>query len=308
MILSKRFLSGLLQLADPKIWTASLVPFILGNSLAYAATNHLYLRPAFFSLFVLILVEISKNGFNEYFDFRSGADQYVTAENKTPFSGGKKVIVNGILSLTEVGWISIIFLIFALIASIPVVLFRPELIWFGIVGVSLSLSYSIPPFSLSYRGLGEFTVGFTFGPVIVNGTYFLHTARLDQAPILLSIPLAFMIAAVLWINEIPDVEADRQAHKLNLVARCGRKKAVPGYLFLLICAYTTVLVASIVLRSAWILLALGTLLIAIPAYKHLRINACNTKQLMKANGWTIQTYLLMGILLSISILLNDMLS
>ncbi|HSE41207.1 MAG TPA: prenyltransferase [Acidobacteriota bacterium] len=308
MIQSKRIASGLLQLADPKIWTASLVPFILGNSLAFAATNHLYPVPALFALIVLILVEISKNGFNEYFDFVSGADQYVTAENKTPFSGGKKVIVNGILSLAEVGWISIIFLILALIASIPVILFRPGLIWFGLVGVLLSVAYSIPPLSLSYRGFGEVAVGFTFGPLIVNGTYFLHTATLDQAPILLSIPLGFMIAAVLWINEIPDVEADRKAHKWNLVARLGREKAVPGYLFLLICAYTMIAVSSILLRSPWVILAFSTLFIAIPAYKHLRRHVSNTKELMKANGWTIQTYLLTGILLSISSLIADILS
>ena len=295
----RRILEGLLKLADPKIWTASLVPFALGNSLAIAADYKFHWIAFLLSLIVIVCIEISKNGFNEYFDYKSGADLYVTSENKTPFSGGKRVIVDGLLSLSEVAWISLIFLALAILHSIPILLFRPELAWFGILGLFLSIAYSVPPLKLSYRGLGELAVGFVFGPIIVNGAYFIRSGKMDLAPMLLSLPLGFMIAAVLWINEIPDVEADRKAHKWNLVARLGRQKAIPGYVLLFLCAYICIGVSTIVLRNPWLILSFITLILTVKAYQYLWRYVWDTKHLMKANALTIQTYLLTGLLLSI---------
>jgi 1,4-dihydroxy-2-naphthoate octaprenyltransferase len=288
-----------LQLADPKIWTASLVPFVLGNCLSVASGFRFQWIPTGLALIVLIFIEVSKNGFNEYFDFLSGADRYVRPEDRTSFSGGKKVIVDQILTLSEVKNISLIFLSLAITHAIPVLLFRPTLIWFGVVGLFLSIAYSVPPFRLSYRGLGEIAVGFVFGPVIVNGSYFIHAGKLDLAPILLSLPIGFMISAVLWINEIPDVEADRKANKWNIVARLGREKAIPGYFFLFLCAYLSIVVASFLLRNPWLILSLSSLFIVLRANKHLRHYVWKTQKLVKANALTIQAYLLTGLLLSI---------
>src|SRR3990172_11225228 len=85
---------GFWQLADPKIWTASLVPFALGQSIAYANGYFLRWDLLIIAVCVVILMEIAKNGLNEYFDYKSGADLFVQPSDRTPFSGGKKVIVD----------------------------------------------------------------------------------------------------------------------------------------------------------------------------------------------------------------------
>lgn len=298
-----RFWKGLLQLADPKIWTASLVPFALGISIASAHGHPLNWFLLLLSVMILILVEISKNGMNEYYDYQSGADPFVAPEDRTPFSGGKKVIVDGILTLKEVAWISILSILLACLSAIPLIYYRPALLIFGFIGTFFAIAYSVPPLQLSYRSLGEVAVGLTFGPVIVNGVYFLQTARIDIEPILLSIPLGFLIANVLWINEIPDVEADRRAQKWNLVARLGRERSFGGYVLLFALAFASIVAASIILRKPFYLLGLGSLFIVPGTIRHARQHLLDSQKLIRANERTILIYLLTGVLLSISVFL-----
>lgn len=298
------FGKGFWQLADPKIWTASMVPFILGTCVAAGAGFQIHRLYALLAILVIILVEIGKNGVNEYYDYKSGADLYVAAIDRTQFSGGKKVIVDGLLTLRQVGWISFICLSAAVVFALPLVIHSPQIIWFGIAGIFLSIAYTMPPLQLSYRGLGEIAVGLTFGPIIVTGAYFLQTKRIDVAPILLSIPLAFLIANVLWINEIPDVEADRKAGKMNLVARRGRSKAFYGYRLLFILAYASVITCAILLKNPIYISSIITSLFAFKAVRIARDHVMDTQKLTAANGLTILNYLATGIMLSIASLIR----
>jgi len=100
----KWFWKGLMQLGDPKIWTASLSPFFLGTSVAVSHGYPMQWLLLVEALTVIILIEVGKNGANEYSDYRSGADQFVAPADRTPFSGGKKVIIDNVLKLSEVGW------------------------------------------------------------------------------------------------------------------------------------------------------------------------------------------------------------
>jgi 1,4-dihydroxy-2-naphthoate polyprenyltransferase len=298
------FNKGFWQLADPKIWTASMVPFILGTCIAAGAAFEIQWRYAVLAIVVIILVEIGKNGVNEYYDYKSGADLYVSADDRTQFSGGKKVIVDGVLTLNQVGWISIFCLFIALIFAIPILIHNPPIMWFGIVGFFLSIAYSMPPLKLSYRGLGEITVALTFGPIIVTGAYFLQAKRIDVAPVLLSIPLAFLITNVLWINEVPDIEADRKAGKMNLVATRGRAKVVQGYTLLFLLAYVSIIVCAIVLRKPIYAISIVTSVIALKAVRIARTNIMETHKLIAANGLTILNYLATGMILSIASLIR----
>jgi 1,4-dihydroxy-2-naphthoate polyprenyltransferase len=300
---SYRFIRGVWHLSDPKIWTASLVPFLLGTAIAYSHGIPILWDLVVASVVVLILIEVGKNGINEYFDYKSGADLYVTAENRTPFSGGKKVIIDGFLSLRQVGLISVVCLTAAIVAAIPILQRKPGMLIFGMTGVILALAYSVPPFHLSYRGLGELAVGFTFGPVIVNGAYYLQTNSLHREPILLSISMALLIANVLWINEVPDVEADRRAQKWNLVARLGRNRAVPGFILLFALAFLWIVFSSLLLKRYGYLLALFCALLVPGTVRCAKKNILNSQELMPANGRTILIYLLTGLTLAASSIL-----
>ena len=297
-------MKGFWQLGDPKIWTGSIVPFILGTCVAAGSGFQIHWTYALLAILVIILVEIGKNGVNEYYDYKSGTDLFVASADRTDFSGGKKVIIDGLLTLNQVAWISFYCLLAAVILAIPLVIYSPQILWFGIAGLFLSIAYSMPPLKLSYRGLGEIAVGLTFGPIIVTGAYFLQAKQIDIAPILLSIPLAFLIANVLWINEVPDIEADRKAGKMNLVARRGRTKVLHGYALLFILAYVSIIACAILLRNPIYAISIVTSLIAFKAVRIAKTNVMNTNKLIAANGLTILNYLVTGLILSMASLIR----
>src|SRR5690606_6071379 len=100
--MNARLWSGFWQLADPKIWIASTVPMLVAAALAYSDTGRFDFIWFLLSVTGVYLIETGKNAINEYVDYKSGADRNVTPENRTPFSGGKKTIVDGKLTLQEV--------------------------------------------------------------------------------------------------------------------------------------------------------------------------------------------------------------
>ncbi len=65
---------------------------------------------------------------------------------------------------------------------------------------------------------------------------------MDLDALLVSLPVSAWVAAILVINEVPDIEADRRAGKLTLVVRWGARGARSIYACL-----TTVALAA----AAW---------------------------------------------------------
>ena len=86
---------------------------------------------------------------------------------------------------------------------------------------------------LAYRGLGEFAVGFTFGPLITLGIYLVMSGRFDFKVMIVGLPLGFLIANVLWINQYPDYEADMKGNK-KLGSKAGQRE---GYSYIWTAVY-----------------------------------------------------------------------
>ena len=193
----------------------------------------------------IFCVEVAKNASGELVDFDSGTDQAVTVENRSPFSGGKRVLVDGLLSRTQTRNIAAIFFVAAIVAGLVISLFRdPRILSIGVLGMTLAWSYHGGPLKLAYRGLGELAVAIAYGPLVVCGTYFVQTGYLSAPLIHGSMALGLLISAFLWINEFPDYDADKVAGKNNLVVKLGRENAslvyvvllTTGYIWLALCA------------------------------------------------------------------------
>jgi hypothetical protein len=89
----------------------------------------------------------------------------------------------------------------------------------------LGLLYSLPGAQLSARGIGEAAVRFGLGVLPVLGAAWLQTDFVDARVLLLCIPVSGWVTAILIINEVPDIAADRAAHKRTLVVRFGASGA-----------------------------------------------------------------------------------
>jgi 1,4-dihydroxy-2-naphthoate octaprenyltransferase len=305
-----RFLQGFLQVADPKIWVASVIPLATGAALAWCFGTHVKpLSWLWFALAVVgvFLVEIAKNALNEIIDFQSGADPGVDAEHRTPFSGGKKSIVDGRLTLTQCGYIAAVCFALAALIGVALALFvEPKIFWVGLAGFVLAVAYSLPPFKLCYRGLGEIAVGLAFGPAVVLGAYVLIEGRFDWLPLLVSLPIAFLIANVLVINQFPDYETDRRSGKKNWVVRLGKQKSVRLYAALFALAYIAGIGVAAYARNLIWLLPLLTAPIAVKAVKNCREHYNNIGKLVASNAATVRVYQLYGLSLVVCALLDGL--
>lgn len=290
-----RVASGVWRVADPKITLASVASMIVG---ATAAAHDGPLAWGWLALTVLgiFAVEAAKNASGEIFDWDSGADQAVTEEERSPFSGGKRVILDGLLTRRETALVAGGFYAIAIACGVAIAVVRePGVMWLGMLGVGLAFFYHAPPARLAYRGLGELAVGLAYGPVIAAGTYLVQRHAIAAGVLWASVPLGLAIAAFLWINEFPDARADAAAGKRTLVVRLGRHRAAYGFAVLLAVTWAA-LAALPAVGLPWTvwLGALG-LPHAVAAARRLVRFPDTTRELIPAQAWTLLSFVLMAV-------------
>ena len=106
----------------------------------------------------------------------------------------------------------------------------PALLAIGVIGFIVSLGYTAPPLKFVYRGLGEIAVAIGFGPLMLLGAYVVQTGgALAWEPFVASIPIALLVALILYVNEIPDRRGDARAGKRTLPVRFSETTVITGY-------------------------------------------------------------------------------
>lgn len=286
--------------------TATLVPVLVGAAIAAYDFQTGQLAGGFdWSLFSLTLLGVAlfhlgTNTANDYFDHKSGADE--ANFTPTPFSGGSRVIQRGLLESRDMGRFAATFYALGAIVGLYLVyrLGLPNglsILWLGVAGFLLGFLYSAPPARLAHRGIGELAVAVGFGPLIVMGTYFVQTQTWSQTALLASLPIGFLIAAVLYINEFPDKDGDARVGKRTLIVRLPDRAAVLGYHVLLTLAYVSILIGVILTYfPVYTLAALLTIPLAVKASVVLNRNYRFPYRLIPANAFTILLHLTTGIL------------
>lgn len=186
----------------------------------------------------ILFLEAAKNASGEVFDFDSGVDSAVEEVDRSPFSGGKRVIVDGLLTRRQTAVAALVFYTLGVGIGLAIVVARePGVLWLGAAGVLLAYFYHAPPVKLSYRGLGEVAVALVYGPLICCGTFLVQRHTITALPLIVSLPLGLLIGAFLWVNEFPDFKADAAGGKRTLVVRLGRVAASRVFLALLLLAF-----------------------------------------------------------------------
>jgi 1,4-dihydroxy-2-naphthoate octaprenyltransferase len=248
---------GFWRLADPKISITSVACMVVGGAVAATEGRIDWLWLAVTGL-ALFCMEVAKNAWGDVYDYDSGTDLAVAPADRTPFSGGKRVLVDGLLTRRQT-WVMALGFGGAGIALGMLIVFvrAPEAIVVGVVGLALGWSYHGPPLRLAYRGLGELDVVVCYGPLISLATYVVQTRAFDWHVIGLSLPLGIFTAAFLVVNEFPDHDADVSADKRNLVVRLGRHAASRLLAATYVGGFAVVATLPFAGYSAWVLLGLA---------------------------------------------------
>ena len=210
------------------------------------------------AVFGVLLLHLSSNVFNDYFDVSDGTDE---ANNEyfqpggAAITGGSRAIELGIITLNKTKTVATSLLL----ASLLVAGFLFYNIYqvtgatsnvegalaVGLSGLFLGYFYTARPLRLvARRGLGELAIFLAFGPLLTLGTGYAISAETigflsNEFYMLLSlgVPFGFLTTNILYINQFPDAESDAKTGKNHLVVTLGKKAARWGYLVILSLAF-----------------------------------------------------------------------
>lgn len=162
---------------------------------------------------------------NELFDYVLGTDA------REESIGGTGAIQSGLVSCREL-FLAILFFVavtiaigLGLILSLPEGLHAP-LILLTLFAVASAIFYVAPPIRYGYRGLGEVMVGINMGFIIVGASSVILAGTFELRALPLALPVAGMVAGILYYQSLPEIETDLAAGKHTLANILGKDHAL----------------------------------------------------------------------------------
>ena len=208
----------------PAFLTASLIPVTVAFSLMQQQTGEWPLALYLAVMLCVGLIHAGANTINDYFDHKNGTDLH-NLDRIYPFTGGSRMIQNEVISPQEMRSLSVLLLGSGVFLGVFIgLLIEPKALGFGLIGLILAYFYSAPP-CLVCKGLGDVVIAVCFGLLPMLGIFTLMNGTDWQAMMHQSIVMGLLTAAILWVNSIPDIQADIKAGKQTLVARLGLRYA-----------------------------------------------------------------------------------
>lgn len=216
--------------ARPRTLTAAAIPVVVGSALAVADG---YFRPgaALAAMLGALLIQVGTNLFNDYADFRRGAD---TADRIGP----PRATERGWLQPAQVvGAATLCFTLAATTGIYLVWVAGWPILVVGVASIASGVAYTGGPYPLGYHGLGDLFVFLFFGLAAVMGTYFVHASALSLGAFAAASAVGSLATAILVVNNLRDRRTDAAAGKRTLVVRHGPRFARLEYVALVVAAY-----------------------------------------------------------------------
>lgn len=291
---------------QPHSFVASLVGVALGTAIAWDHTRTFDLFGLVLAAIGVVCLHAGTNMSNDSIDFKRGVDD-LPPHLVSPFTGGARVLPDAAVSFEAHRRVWIAFFAIGGLIGLVLASTRPNgwiLLVLGVVGGVIGVFYTVPPLAFQYHGLGEAAVAVIFGPIVVLGSYVVHTGAVAWEPVFASIPLGLLVTAFLLVNEMPEHETDPRGGKRTIPARIGLEKSVRLY-EALVGSAIVMLIALVAVRFVpWVaLLGLIAVLPLARASSVLRAHYREYPAHIRANAGTIQAVLLLGTGMTVAYLL-----
>lgn len=277
----------------PHFLLLSVVLIFLGTTIANY-DGFFNLSSSLLAFLGLLLLHISTNVLNDYYDYKSGIDRVT---RRTPFSGGSGLLSAGILEPAPVFHFGIICFLLAVPVGIYFVLITNwQLLPILIVGAIFTLFYTP---CLTRLPWPELMAGLGLGTLPVLGAYFVQGEAYTLPAVVAAVPSGILVHNLLFLNEFPDTEADKQAGRKTLPITLGKTKASQLYSLLTIIVYLWIIGGVITgFLPPTTLIALLTIPLAIKAIRG-ALNYDRESRLMPALEANVLVTLLTQLLLGI---------
>jgi 1,4-dihydroxy-2-naphthoate polyprenyltransferase len=285
---------------------ASIVPVLLGTAFAWYEGIAISWLNFALALIGGVLFQAACNLINDYYDHKYAVDR--------PESyGGSGMLVSGEMAPRQFAFASVatlaagvligLFLAWRLSAAFPC---GWPLLAIGGAGVLATIFYTATPKSAKYNALGEPLVFIMMGTGYVLGAYLVQAQSLSWAAVWVSVPVGFLVAAILQANDARDIADDRASNIKTISILLGPTGARVFTSVLLFAPYPSVLALCLAGVLPWpALICLLSLPAAFTIHKLFWAHR-EEKHAALAHTpvHTAQLHLLFGLLLSLGVVLG----
>lgn len=239
-----------LTTARPKTLPLAIASILTGSALA-AWTDSFNGAITFFALLTATLLQILSNFANDYGDHIKGSD---TKERIGPL----RAIQQGAISSQSLKKALFIVVGLSLLSGTALIWSACQTIQdlfifalLGILAIVAAITYTVGKKPYGYLGLGDLSVFIFFGLLAVLGTFYLQSHQLPAIAFFPAFGSGLLAVAVLNINNLRDINQDRQANKNTLIVRIGSQNGKIYHLGLLMLAVFSYLIFALSQFHHW---------------------------------------------------------
>ncbi|ESU22574.1 1,4-dihydroxy-2-naphthoate octaprenyltransferase [Flavobacterium enshiense DK69] len=256
-----------IQAARLRTLPLSVSGIIVGSAYAYfqGFENSLIIV---FALLTTLGFQVLSNFANDYGDGVKGTDN----ENRV---GPQRAIQSGAISVDQMKKAIIITAVLSLISAVTLIYisfgkenFGYSLLFFflGIASIIAAIKYTVGKGAYGYSGFGDVFVFIFFGLVSVLGSNFLFTKQFDWILVLPAVAVGLLSVAVLNLNNMRDIENDRNSGKNTIVVKMGLQTAKYYHYTIVVIAVLATVVFSFLVGINYF----AALFIAVLMFRHLK--------------------------------------
>ncbi|WP_045960854.1 1,4-dihydroxy-2-naphthoate polyprenyltransferase [Xenorhabdus poinarii] len=239
-----------LESLRPKTLPLAVAAVVTGSALSSWAGQFKW-PVTVLALFTAAILQILSNLANDYGDVTKGSD---TAKRIGPMRGMQKGLITAKQMKTALK-ITVLFSCLSGISLIAVACNSPsDIIGFlilGLLAIVAAITYTVGVRPYGYIGLGDISVLIFFGWLSVLGTFYLQTHTVSISTVLPATACGLLSVAVLNINNLRDIDNDRQNGKNTLAVRLGGKKARYYHATLLLTAMLCLIAFTLLYLHGW---------------------------------------------------------
>lgn len=281
-----------MEAARPRTLPAALAPVLVGTAVAERFVLWRFLA----ALVVSLALQVAVNFANDLFDGLAGVD---TAERLGP----RRVVASGLVAPGRMKLAVIVALGVAGLAGLALaVAVGWELLLVGLLAMLAALGYSGGDRPYASRALGEVFVFVFFGLVATVGSQYVQDEAWSWAAVVAALPVGFIATAILVVNNLRDIPTDEPAGKRTLAVVLGDARTRWLFAALVVGAFVVDVALVAVVGSAWPLLALAGVPLALRAVGVVRSGAAG-RALIGALELTGRLHLVHGVALALGLLL-----
>ncbi len=203
-----------LHAARPPTLPAAVVPVLVGTA-AGIDPSHARWGPFVGALLASLLIQVGVNFANDYSDFQRGAD---TPDRLGPL----RITASGLVAPRQVLLAAAaVFTLAGLVGLYLVAVGGWPILAIGVLSILAAVAYTGGPWPFGYHGLGDAFVFVFFGVFGVVGSAYLQSASVTPLAVAACVPVGMLVTAILVVNNLRDVQTDRQVGKRTLAVIVG---------------------------------------------------------------------------------------